>query len=184
MISLYLVFGLPILNLISGFLVYLVYTRFIFKTEFNDYLFGYLIAIVCLLIGALYVQDLTFGLVFLSLFARCGLGGFRPYSARPYPGHGTRTQSANTNPRPPADELATLHHPLFRQRSSRHDPVLPLGWTRCYGLAEKPNFIAMEGYLGIESKMDFFHSAGNGWLYFSFSKTRVFTAIVASGFTV
>ena len=68
MISLYLVFGLPILNLISGFLVYLLYTRFIFKTEFNDYMFGYLIAIVCLLIGALYVQDLTFGLVFLSFY--------------------------------------------------------------------------------------------------------------------
>jgi protein-glutamine gamma-glutamyltransferase len=67
-ILLYLGFGLPILNLISGFLVYLLYTRFIFKTEFNDYLFGYLIAIVCLLIGALYVQDLAFGFVFLSFY--------------------------------------------------------------------------------------------------------------------
>jgi hypothetical protein len=67
-IALYLGFGLPILNLVSGFLVYLLYTRFIFKTEFNDYLFGYLIAIVCLLIGALYVQDLAFGLVFLSFY--------------------------------------------------------------------------------------------------------------------
>ncbi|MGK0180341.1 MAG: hypothetical protein ACI8PD_002148, partial [Nitrospinales bacterium] len=67
-ISLYLGFGLPILNLVSGFLVYLLYTRFIFKTEFNDYLFGYLIAIVCLLIGALYVQDLAFGLIFISFY--------------------------------------------------------------------------------------------------------------------
>jgi protein-glutamine gamma-glutamyltransferase len=67
-ISLYLGFGLPILNLVSGFLAYLLYTRFIFKTAFNDYLFGYLIAIVCLLIGALYVQDLAFGLVFLSFY--------------------------------------------------------------------------------------------------------------------
>ena len=67
-ISLYLGFGFSILNLVSGFLVYLLYTRFIFKTEFNDYLFGYLIAIVCLLIGALYVQDLSFGLVFLSFY--------------------------------------------------------------------------------------------------------------------
>ena len=41
-ILLYLGFGLPILNLVSGFLVYLLYTRFIFKTKFNDYLFGYL----------------------------------------------------------------------------------------------------------------------------------------------
>jgi protein-glutamine gamma-glutamyltransferase len=67
-ISLYLGFGFSILNLVSGFLVYLLYTRFIFKTDFNDYLFGYLIAIVCLLIGALYVQDLSFGLVFISFY--------------------------------------------------------------------------------------------------------------------
>lgn len=67
-ILLYLAFNFPILNLIAGFLVYLLYTRFIFKTEFNDYLFGYLIAIVCLLIGALYVQDLAFGMVFLSFY--------------------------------------------------------------------------------------------------------------------
>jgi len=67
-ISLYLGFGFPILNLISGFLVYLLYTRFIFKTEFNDYLYGYLIAIVCLLIGALYVQGLAFGLIFLGFY--------------------------------------------------------------------------------------------------------------------
>ena len=67
-ILLYLGFDLPILNLVSAFLVYLLYTRFIFKTDFNDYLFGYLISIVCLLIGALYVQGLAFGIVFLSFY--------------------------------------------------------------------------------------------------------------------
>jgi len=65
---LYFGFDLPILNLVSWFLIYLLYTRFIYKTEFNDYLFGYLIAIVCLLIGALYVQGLAFGGVFLSFY--------------------------------------------------------------------------------------------------------------------
>ena len=67
-IFLYLGFDLSILSLVSGFLVYLIYTRFIFKTEFNDYLFGYLIAIVCLLIGALYIQGLAFAGVFLSFY--------------------------------------------------------------------------------------------------------------------
>ena len=68
LIFLYLGFDLSILSLVSGFLVYLIYTRFIFKTEFNDYLFGYLIAIVCLLIGALYIQGLAFAGVFLSFY--------------------------------------------------------------------------------------------------------------------
>ena len=67
-ILLYLLFHLPILNLVSWFLIYLIYTRFIYKTEFNDYLFGYLIAIICLLIGALYVQGLAFGIVFISFY--------------------------------------------------------------------------------------------------------------------
>lgn len=65
---LYFGFNLPVLNLISWFLVYLLYTRFIYKTEFNDYLFGYLIAIVCLLIGALYIKGLAFGAVFLGFY--------------------------------------------------------------------------------------------------------------------
>ncbi|MEK9628755.1 MAG: DUF3488 and transglutaminase-like domain-containing protein [Nitrospinota bacterium] len=65
---LYFGFDLPVINLISWFLVYLLYTRFIYKTEFNDYLFGYLIAIICLLIGALYVQGLAFGGVFFGFY--------------------------------------------------------------------------------------------------------------------
>jgi transglutaminase-like putative cysteine protease len=93
------------------------------------------------------------------------------------------TQPPETSPRPPTDELAALYHPLFRQPSSRHDPVLPLRWTRCYGLAEKSDFIGMER-VDIESKMDVIDPAGNGWLYFSFKKKWVFTAIIASGIVV
>ena len=94
------------------------------------------------------------------------------------------TQPSGTNPRPTADELAALYHSLFRQRSNRHGPVLRLRWTRCYGLAEKPDFIGMEKYVDIESKMDVIDPAGNGWLYFSFKKKWVFTAIIASGIVV
>ncbi len=65
---LYFSFNLPLLDLISGFLVYLIFVRFIFKTELNDYLFGYLVAIVCLLIGAIFEQNLTFGLIFIGFY--------------------------------------------------------------------------------------------------------------------
>ncbi|MFQ5481714.1 MAG: DUF3488 and DUF4129 domain-containing transglutaminase family protein [Nitrospinaceae bacterium] len=54
--------------LISGFLVFVLVTRFLFKTELNDYLYGHLIAIVCLLIGALFIQDLAFAFLFLSFY--------------------------------------------------------------------------------------------------------------------
>ena len=63
---LYVAFDMPLLELITGFLVYLLFARFIFKSDFNDYLFGYLIAIVCLLIGAIFEQDLAFGIIFLA----------------------------------------------------------------------------------------------------------------------
>jgi protein-glutamine gamma-glutamyltransferase len=62
----YFAFNLPLRDVVAGYLVYLLFTRFIFKSDFNDYLFGYLIAIVCLLIGAIYEQNLTFGLIFLA----------------------------------------------------------------------------------------------------------------------
>ncbi|MBT3921141.1 MAG: DUF3488 domain-containing protein [Nitrospina sp.] len=63
---LFFAFNLPLLELVAGFLVYLLFARFIFKSEFNDYLFGYLIAIVCLLIGAIFEQGLAFGVIFLG----------------------------------------------------------------------------------------------------------------------
>lgn len=56
------------LNLVTGFLVFVLLTRFLYKTELNDYLYGYLVAIVCLLIGAIFTQDFTFALLFLSFY--------------------------------------------------------------------------------------------------------------------
>ena len=58
----------PILDLTVWFLIFIMLTRFVFKSELNDYLYGYLISIVCLLIGALFIQDLVFGLLFLSFY--------------------------------------------------------------------------------------------------------------------
>jgi len=57
-----------ILHLVTGFLVFALFTRFLFKTELNDYLYGYLISIVCLLIGAIFIQDIIFGLLFISFY--------------------------------------------------------------------------------------------------------------------
>lgn len=65
---LYIGFDLPLLDLVTWFLVFLILTRFVFKTELNDYLFGHLLSIVCLLIGAIYVQELAFGIVFLMFY--------------------------------------------------------------------------------------------------------------------
>jgi transglutaminase-like putative cysteine protease len=49
-------------------LIFILITRFIFKTELNDYLFGYLIAIVCMLAGAIFTQGIIFGIIFLSFY--------------------------------------------------------------------------------------------------------------------
>ena len=65
---LYFAFDLLLLELIAGFLVHLIVARFIFKSEFNDYLFAYLVAMVCLLIGAIFEQNLTFGVIFLGFY--------------------------------------------------------------------------------------------------------------------
>ncbi len=66
--ALYFLLNPEIPNLLAGFLLFVLVTRFVFKSEFNDYLYGYLIAIVCLLIGALFIQDLTFAFLFLGFF--------------------------------------------------------------------------------------------------------------------
>lgn len=65
---LYFVLQLPPLELLVGFLLIVFFSRFIFKTEINDYLYGYLIAIVCLMLGAIYIRDLVFGFVFLAFY--------------------------------------------------------------------------------------------------------------------
>ncbi len=64
----YIIWKPPILDLTVWFLIFILLTRFIFKSELNDYLYGYLISIVCLLIGALFIQDMVFGLLFLSFY--------------------------------------------------------------------------------------------------------------------
>ena len=64
----YFIWKPPILDLTVWFLIFILLTRFVFKSELNDYLYGYLISIVCLLIGALFIQDMVFGLLFLSFY--------------------------------------------------------------------------------------------------------------------
>lgn len=60
--------NIPLLDFVAGFLTFILITRFIFKSELNDYLFGYLLSIACLLIGAIYVRDIIFGVMFLGFF--------------------------------------------------------------------------------------------------------------------
>lgn len=57
-----------VMDLTVWSLIFILLTRFVFKSELNDYLYGYLISIVCLLIGALFIQDMVFGLLFLSFY--------------------------------------------------------------------------------------------------------------------
>lgn len=64
----YFVWKPPILDITVWFLAFLLITRFIFKSELNDYLYGYLISIVCLLIGALFIQDIVFALLFIAFY--------------------------------------------------------------------------------------------------------------------
>ena len=66
--AIYFFFNPPLLDLVSGFLIVILITRFIYKTELNDYLYNYLISIVCLLLGALYIRDVAFGPVFLAFY--------------------------------------------------------------------------------------------------------------------
>ncbi|KMP11510.1 hypothetical protein UZ36_04235 [Candidatus Nitromaritima sp. SCGC AAA799-C22] len=66
--ALYLTFDLPLVDLVVWFLIFLMFSRFIYKTELNDYLLGYLISIVCLFIGALFIQDMAFGVLFLGFY--------------------------------------------------------------------------------------------------------------------
>ncbi|MBI5427467.1 MAG: DUF3488 domain-containing protein [Nitrospinae bacterium] len=65
---LYFGFNLPLVELVVGFLAVLFFSRFIFKTELNDYLYGYLLAVICLLLGAIYIRDLAFAFIFLSFY--------------------------------------------------------------------------------------------------------------------
>ncbi|MCF8721395.1 transglutaminase TgpA family protein [Nitrospina gracilis] len=66
--AVYFVFQPEMLNLVTGFLLFVLLTRFLYKTELNDYLYGYLVSIVCLLIGAIFTQDLVFAFMFLAFY--------------------------------------------------------------------------------------------------------------------
>jgi protein-glutamine gamma-glutamyltransferase len=70
---LYFGFDLPLLDLLVWVLIVLLFSRLIFKTELNDYLFGYVLNLICLLLGAMVAQDITFALLFLSFYlVLCG----------------------------------------------------------------------------------------------------------------
>ena len=66
--AIYFFFKPALLDMVAGFLIVILITRFIYKTELNDYLYNHLISIVCLLLGALYIRDVAFGPVFLAFY--------------------------------------------------------------------------------------------------------------------
>jgi len=71
---LYFGFDLPLLDLLVWVLIILLFSRLIFKTELNDYLFGYVLNLICLLLGAMLAHDLIFALLFLSFYLVLGGG--------------------------------------------------------------------------------------------------------------
>jgi protein-glutamine gamma-glutamyltransferase len=71
---LYFGFDLPLLDLLVWILIFLLFSRLIFKTELNDYLFGYVLNLICLLLGAMVAHDLVFALLFLSFYLVLGGG--------------------------------------------------------------------------------------------------------------
>jgi hypothetical protein len=66
--SVYFLLKVPLLDLVTWFLVLIMFSRMIFKSEVNDYLFGYLIAIVCILLGALFTQSISFAIIFFAFY--------------------------------------------------------------------------------------------------------------------
>ncbi len=65
---LYFSFDLALLELLVWVLIVLLFSRLVFKTEFNDTIFGYLIALTCLLLGAMVTHDLEFAILFLTFY--------------------------------------------------------------------------------------------------------------------
>lgn len=65
---LYFGFDLPLLDLLVWVLIFLHFSRLIFKTELNDTLFCYLLSLICLLVGAMVTQGLEFAFLFLSFY--------------------------------------------------------------------------------------------------------------------
>ena len=65
---LYFGFDLPLLDTLVWVLMVLLFSRLVFKTELRDTVFGYLISMTCLLLGAMVTQDLAFAIVFLTFY--------------------------------------------------------------------------------------------------------------------
>ena len=65
---LYFSFDLALMDLLVWVLTLLLFSRLVFKTELNDTLFGYLISLICLLLGAMVTHDLAFAGLFLSFY--------------------------------------------------------------------------------------------------------------------
>jgi protein-glutamine gamma-glutamyltransferase len=64
----YFLGDLPVLPVLVSFLTLIMFIKLVFKAELNDYLYDYLIGIVCLLIGAIYARGLAFGVLFLTFY--------------------------------------------------------------------------------------------------------------------
>jgi hypothetical protein len=65
---LYFSFDLALMDLLVWILIALLFSRLVFKTELNDTIFGYLISLTCLLLGAMVTNDLAFALIFLTFY--------------------------------------------------------------------------------------------------------------------
>lgn len=65
---LYYSFDLALMDLLVWVLVALLFSRLVFKTELNDTVFGYLISLTCLLLGALITQSMAFAILFLAFY--------------------------------------------------------------------------------------------------------------------
>ena len=67
-ISLYFLYNLPLLDSICYFFLTMLFTRIIFKKEINDYLFCYILSLVCLFIAAMGTAELSFAFIFTAFF--------------------------------------------------------------------------------------------------------------------
>lgn len=65
---LYFSFEIPLMDLLVWALTALLFSRLVFKTALNDTVFGYLISLTCLLLGAMVAPDLEFAILFLAFY--------------------------------------------------------------------------------------------------------------------
>jgi hypothetical protein len=65
---LYFSFEIALMDLLVWVLTVLLFSRLVFKTALNDTVFGYLISLACLLLGAMVAHDLEFAILFLAFY--------------------------------------------------------------------------------------------------------------------